>query len=798
MRLTHAEAQALVSARLDGPLDPVAERELNAHLATCSSCRAFNASASQLARGLQAMPYLPASPAVTRAVLDHVSTPRSPWTWLTGALPANALPAATALAAAVIVVFAGAFAAIRFLDDDEPNTIPALTQTTADLAQGPAETATVEDEDETSISVAPTGEGGSETNEPVATDQPSGTDATEQPPAETSEAFTTSSVETEDAGTDATEEAAGADDEVIDPQPTTGDAERSTLATEEPDQSTKEDGGSTEAAEQPTEGASTESTSNLRAGSSTEQPVETATEEPAPEPTAEPTEEPTAEPTPVPTEAPTSIPTEEPTPAPTEEPTEVPTEQPTMQPTDDPSTLQEVGPPETPTPEPEPTEEPVPTDEPTEEPAPTEEPTLEPTEEPTEDPTVEPTEEPVPTEVPTDESEPTSEPTPTVPPIELREETPVEDGTESPVEGGDDVTEEPGTGNAGEATEQIIGEELPETTEAGSPEDTGEGGVEDGQIIEPRGDDDGDDGDDEGPDPEGDGANDGTVGVDETETSSVSLGSADEYDSIANVPGDPGTRLGLSADGDLIFSVNPGRVSLEQNGVTLETGDGPTGQVVFACDQNDSCVDISSGTGEGSGYTDTPIGWIGDEVIYERLNGDEDPVEFRAITLDSSMQPVGDRLIGGGDFDIETMIRPYPVNGGLLVPSPSAWLLITQSSVDTIDGNPYGRDLGQIRFNPSTEQISYVAGGNLILASIYSPGTPILQLPFSGAEHDFSPDRQRIAVRTDAGIEIWDTQGNVLLSYPNDDGIAVGSLSWLNEGLVYVDLSNGVLRIVQP
>src|SRR5688572_5756523 len=105
MRLSHAEAQALISARLDGPLDPVAERELSAHLASCDSCRAFSASAGQLARGLQNMQYLPASPTVSRAVLEHISQPRSPWTSLFGAMPPNALPVASAIAAAVIIVF---------------------------------------------------------------------------------------------------------------------------------------------------------------------------------------------------------------------------------------------------------------------------------------------------------------------------------------------------------------------------------------------------------------------------------------------------------------------------------------------------------------------------------------------------------------------------------------------------------------------------------------------------------------------------------------------------------------------
>jgi hypothetical protein len=268
---------------------------------------------------------------------------------------------------------------------------------------------------------------------------------------------------------------------------------------------------------------------------------------------------------------------------------------------------------------------------------------------------------------------------------------------------------------------------------------------------------------------------------------------------LDNVPGDPGDRLGLSPDGELIFSVNPGRVSLEQNGVTLQSGEGERGQVAVACDGNGSCREISSSSGEGSGYTDTPIGWLNGEAIYERLNGDEYPVEFRAVSIDpDSLEPQEDRLIGGGDYgDIGTLIRPYPVNEALLVPTASDWLLISSDSVDAIDSNPYG-DLSQIRVNPGTGVISYVSGGNLILAPLESPGSPMVSLPFSEVDYDFSPNGDRIAVSTGETIEIWDSSGNVLTTFTNTDGIALGSLAWFNQGLIFADLTNGVLRVIQP
>ncbi|MBA2775868.1 MAG: zf-HC2 domain-containing protein, partial [Chloroflexia bacterium] len=221
MKLSHAEAQALTSARFDGPLDPVAERELNAHLATCDSCRAFNASASQLARGLQTIPSLPASPAVTRAVLDHISAPRSPWSWLTGSLPTNAFPAASAIAAAVIAVFIGSFTLFRVLDStDDPAGIPAPTGTTSSLAQQSAQTATatvtVAD-----VLVQPTQPADAPTDD-VMSETPSAAENPTDPADLPTESTTTTDPTAEgpeDASFSATEAEDGAEETVIAPPP---------------------------------------------------------------------------------------------------------------------------------------------------------------------------------------------------------------------------------------------------------------------------------------------------------------------------------------------------------------------------------------------------------------------------------------------------------------------------------------------------------------------------------------------------------------------------------------------------
>lgn len=743
MKLSHAEAQALTSARFDGPLDPVAERELNAHLATCDSCRAFNLSASQLARRLQTIPSLPASPAVARAVLDHISAPRSPWSWLTGSLPANTFPAASAIAAAVIAVFIGSFTLFRVLDStDDPAGIPAPTGTTSSLAQQSAQTATVPVTvaeglmQPTQPADAPNGAATGETTEPG--DPPTEPATTTDPTAEGPEDASFSATEAED----------GAEETVIAPPPPATETDPST---EEP---------AVPPTEQPAEVSSMqEALDRLVSGGDDETSGTDDSANPASDDATS-------------TEAPAlSMALERLLGRGTEEPSE-PTA--TIEPT------------------PEPTPEPTATIEPTPEPTATTEPTLEPTA--TAEPTPESTSTPEPT------PEPVSELTPTAPPIESR------DGPQQPPV--EEPTSEDATAvevdEADETPAQVI--EVDDADE--TPSQVFE--IDDGETEQEPVDDDSDD-----PDqtilPSGSGgevtaeADEADVVVEEsaddstlqtTETGDgVSLGSAEFYGDLGSVPGDPGARLGLSANGELIWSVNPGRVSLESNGVTLEA----SGGVVYAFGPDGARVDISSGSGEGSGYSDAPIGWLNGEAIYERTGGDTHPVEFRAVTLDpASLEPTGDRLIGGGDTGFTTFARPYPVNGGLLTPSTTVWLLITPSSVDVVDVNAYGEQLGLIRHNPATQQVSYVSAGSLILASAQSPGSSTVQIAFTGVDYDFSPNGSQIAVSTGATIEIRDTDGNVVFTFDNDEGIAIGSLAWLSQGLIYVDATNGVLRIVQP
>ena len=95
--IAHGEAQALISARLDGPLTAAEARDLQAHLATCPSCRRFAEQVEALARGLRELPHLPPSPNVTRQVLEAIEAGRSPLARLSHGFPAPMVAVASGL-----------------------------------------------------------------------------------------------------------------------------------------------------------------------------------------------------------------------------------------------------------------------------------------------------------------------------------------------------------------------------------------------------------------------------------------------------------------------------------------------------------------------------------------------------------------------------------------------------------------------------------------------------------------------------------------------------------------------------
>lgn len=106
--ITHKEAEILTSARQDAPLDPLVERELQAHLATCDDCRAFAIATERLTAGIRNLPSVPVSPRVRREVMERVNRGRNPLAGLFGGF-GGGFQMSPVLASAAMLVLVGLF-----------------------------------------------------------------------------------------------------------------------------------------------------------------------------------------------------------------------------------------------------------------------------------------------------------------------------------------------------------------------------------------------------------------------------------------------------------------------------------------------------------------------------------------------------------------------------------------------------------------------------------------------------------------------------------------------------------------
>lgn len=78
-RLSHDEAEMLISARMDEQLDRADSRALLVHLQSCESCRAFAVQSEVLGRELAVLPVLPPSAVVDRQIRESIAKGRSRW-----------------------------------------------------------------------------------------------------------------------------------------------------------------------------------------------------------------------------------------------------------------------------------------------------------------------------------------------------------------------------------------------------------------------------------------------------------------------------------------------------------------------------------------------------------------------------------------------------------------------------------------------------------------------------------------------------------------------------------------------
>jgi hypothetical protein len=82
------------------------------------------------------------------------------------------------------------------------------------------------------------------------------------------------------------------------------------------------------------------------------------------------------------------------------------------------------------------------------------------------------------------------------------------------------------------------------------------------------------------------------------------------------------------------------------------------------------------------------------------------------------------------------------------------------------------------------------------VAELASPGTAVFSMPFAGVDYDVSPDLDAVVSSTGTGLEIRSRDGSLLGA--SDTSTATGSVVWVSTGILFLDRTDDVLRLVQP
>lgn len=219
---------------------------------------------------------------------------------------------------------------------------------------------------------------------------------------------------------------------------------------------------------------------------------------------------------------------------------------------------------------------------------------------------------------------------------------------------------------------------------------------------------------------------------------------------------------------------------------SIETEDGIA---VGLCVEGGECTDVSSDSREGAA-TDSPLGIIGADVIYLRQTSDG--VEYRRAAVEGDTV-IADELLYSGDTNAAPQGTTYFEAGRLWIPTVGGdWVMLSDAEGTLLPGGSANPQLVRFANTGQGLLMGFVVDGQLIIAEAESPSSPILALPFGGADFDISPQGDQVVVSTGSSLDVYSRDGALLTSYVAE-GMQTGTVLWLNGGIVYEDEGTGAL-----
>jgi hypothetical protein len=125
---------------------------------------------------------------------------------------------------------------------------------------------------------------------------------------------------------------------------------------------------------------------------------------------------------------------------------------------------------------------------------------------------------------------------------------------------------------------------------------------------------------------------------------------------------------------------------------------------------------------------------------------------------------------------------------GMLIPTQSSWLLVSPGGdVSDMGANGHGAVTAPT-LSPGGSLVAYLVGGQVIIASVNSPGAAIASIPSAGS-FDWSPDGEQLVVTDGSGVAIYTASGAPVMSIPNSTGVSIAAVGWTGKGIYLLESS---------
>ncbi len=769
-RLSHEEAEMLISARMDEQLDRADSRALLVHLQTCESCRAFAVQSEVLGRELAALPMLPPSALVDRQIRETIGKGHSRWS-LSSLMPATAGNSGlrVAVGALAMLTLVSVFLLVRMADDqgvegpsiDAPSGGVAqqldLTPTDANTAlgetAGPTETARLvvpktPETDSTEVG-APTVVDAKPTRTAGSADEP---ETGEVEPTSTLDSNFVYAIEkTKTPTTEQDKPTATAGEEIMSPTEEPGDVSIASLPVDEgtPIGNGIGMGGSEAESPEPEEAAIElpSESPTVAAETATKTPAEpTATDEPATEvpPTETPAPTETATPVEISVDATKSAP----------EPTE-------PQPIETPEVLQVESPEGTATTESSASDTPG-------------------------------------SEAATTPSEPFGQPT--IAPMDGQSGDAQDTGDSPQIVSSDNSGQHGSDETNGSDNSHDVG-----TANGSESQYAGQGGdsgssppiVPVGGTSSPSG-----VGGDTSANPYGGDAS--VTSVVPTVDDSLEPMGLDLSDTVTGLPSGTTSPLGrlefspgmnlyvvtapdgqlavANLDGELVVTFGNGDLPVWSGAGLMFSSPGSTGARVGIWNSDGGEVNYVEPSSDGAS-DDVPIGGDGTTFYFLRIYPGSGIMELRSAAIDGTDNGVlwtsSDYTLGGA--------RPLYSESGIYLPTSSEWIFVDWSGAESpLGDNPYGF-VGPPVLSPGGGLMAYSAGDRVVVAWTDAPGVAIANAPFDGTGgYAFATSGEEIVVTGGSSLHVISYEGDELGTLEGTQ--PVGSCYWIGDTIYYLQI----------